>query len=56
MITEREITKLIIEHVQDMNGLFEIDRIIAESNFIAGIIAVLKLQESKDFRFTNLEI
>ena len=53
MITERQIRKLMDEHVKDMDGSFEIDRITARVNFIAGVIAVLKLQGENDTRFMH---
>lgn len=53
MITERQIRKLMDEHLQNMDGSFEIDKVAAKVNFLAGVIAVLKLQNRNDIRFMN---
>lgn len=54
MITSRQIRKLVDEHVKDREGLFEIDKMAARVNFLAGVIAVLKLQNRNDIRFMNI--
>lgn len=53
MITKRQIRKLVEEHVKGMNGSFEIEKVSAKANFLAGIIAILRLQSMNDIRFMN---
>lgn len=53
MITERQIRKLMNEHVKDMDSSFEIEKVSVKINFLAGVIAVLKLQGKNDCRFMN---
>lgn len=53
MITERQIRKLMDEHVKSMDISFKIDEIAAKVNFMAGAIAVLKCIEKNDIRFMN---
>lgn len=53
MITSRQIRKLADEHVKGMDGSFEIEKISAKLNFLAGVMAVLRLQNKNDFRFMD---
>lgn len=53
MITERQIRKLVNEHVKDMDSLFYIEKVAAKTNFLAGVIAILKFQNKNDVRFMN---
>ena len=53
MITERQIRKLMEEHVKDMDDSFEAEKVAAKENFLAGAIAILKLININDMRFLN---
>lgn len=53
MITERQIKKLMEEHIKNMDSSFEAEKVAAKENFLAGAIAILKLLNSNDFRFMN---
>ena len=53
MITECKIKKLLDEHVKNMNNSFEGEIVFAKLHFIAGAIAILKIQNNSDFRFMN---
>lgn len=53
MITVRQIRKMTNEHVKNIDDSFEIEKLAAKINFLAGAIAVLKLLNKNDLRFMN---
>lgn len=59
MITERQIRKLMEEHIDDINinisVTYEVDNVTARVNFLAGAIAIMKLINRNDLRFINQE-